>query len=221
MGKLSAGGRGAEKPFLDPSGAGSPLFPGGICDILQPHRLFYPKTGGSIRYDQFIPTNGGPGHRQVRNPGGLCLCPGPGPRRWGRSRWMIFPSEIQCARPGYRQGTGSSAHGHGGPGKAPRLHPGPGRGLCPPGPGGRPQPPVRPQATRRTHFYLTAGAAGALCCALSALGCQGISSSPLRPISRSIRSLWRAPGPSWWRCRPGWRTFRLTLPPWRPPSPPR
>ena len=30
-----------------------------------------------------------------------------------------------------------------------------------------------------------------------------------------------APGPSWWRCRPGWRTFRLTLPPWRPPSPPR
>lgn len=38
---------------------------------------------------------------------------------------------------------------------------------------------------------------------------QGISSSPLRPISRSIRSLWRAPGPSWWRCRPGWEDFQI------------
>ena len=67
-------------------------------------------------------------------------------------------------------------------------------------------------------FYLTAGAAGALCCVLSALGCPGDVFLTFAPTSRSIRCSWRVPAAPLPPCPPTWEDFQIDFAALRPPG---
>lgn len=145
----------------------------------------------------------------------------PGPRRWGRSRWMIFHRKSQCARPDTVKELVHQLMDSVDPVKLHGYTPAQGEASVRQALADRPQPPVRHSLHGRTHFYLTAGAAGALCCALSALGCPGDQFLTFAPYFPEYKVFVESAGAQLVAVPAGWRTFRLTLPPWRPPSPPR